>query len=426
MNIKEQCLQARDEMRHHLLNELLPFWKTHGVDREHGGYLTYFDKDGNPTGEDVKTLICQLRMIFTYSSIYRANLDPDGAFLEMAAQGVDFVLKHFWDEKFGGWYWTAQRDGTPIDKSKIMYGQSFGVYSMSEYAMASGDPRGMEMALKSYESIKVKAADVEWGGFGEFFEEDWSPKRPGVYGGDRKGYDVHMHLMEAFTNLYEATGDHTHKRETQRVINLLFNRIIHPEHGTGIAQFAFDWTPQRAILFRNVWGADRDVEDDEGRPLDNTSFGHNVEFAWLLKHAIDILGLDLAEYRGKMEKLFDHCVQWGIDWEKGGVFCEGPNHGPARERNKEFWQQAECLIGFADAYLIFREEKYWKAYHNLHRFVMDVMINHPVGEWWPLFDENNNLLWTHMAHAWKINYHTVRSAIQTERRLNKILSVLDA
>ena len=360
MNIKEQCLQARDEMRHHLLNELLPFWKTHGVDREHGGYLTYFDKDGNPTGEDVKTLICQLRMIFTYSSIYRANLDPDGAFLEMAAQGVDFVLKHFWDEKFGGWYWTAQRDGTPIDKSKIMYGQSFGVYSMSEYAMASGDPRGMEMALKSYESIKVKAADVEWGGFGEFFEEDWSPKRPGVYGGDRKGYDVHMHLMEAFTNLYEATGDHTHKRETQRVINLLFNRIIHPEHGTGIAQFAFDWTPLRAILFRNVWGADRDVEDDEGRPLDNTSFGHNVEFAWLLKHAIDILGLDLAEYRGRMEKLFDHCVQWGIDWEKGGVFCEGPNHGPARERNKEFWQQAECLIGFADAYLIFREEKYWK------------------------------------------------------------------
>ena len=127
-----------------------------------------------------------------------------------------------------------------------------------------------------------------------------------------------------------------------------------------------------------------------------------------------------------MRKLFDHCVQWGIDWERGGVFCEGPNHGPARERNKEFWQQAECLIGFTDAYLIFGEEKYWKAYYNLHRFVMDVMINHPVGEWWPLFDENNNLLWTHMAHAWKINYHTVRSAIQTERRLNKILSALDA
>jgi hypothetical protein len=27
-----------------------------------------------------------------------------------------------------------------------------------------------------------------------------------------------------------------------------------------------------------------------------------------------------------------------------------------------------------------------------------------------------------MAHAWKINYHTVRSAIQTERRLSKILA----
>lgn len=424
MDMKERCVLAHQEMKQHLFEELLPFWATRGVDKEYGGYLTYFDKDGNPTGETVKTLICQLRMIFTYSSIHRANLDPDGKFLEMAQQGVDFVLAHFWDEKHGGWLWTAERDGTPIDRSKIMYGQSFGVYSMSEYAMASGDKRGLDMAVETFNTIKVKAADVEWGGCGEFFEEDWRPKAPGVYGGDRKGYDVHMHLMEAYTNLYEATGEHKHREETQRIVNLLFNRVIHPEYGTGVAQFAFDWTPLRAILFRNVWGADRDVEEDEGRPLNNTSFGHNVEFAWLLKHTIDILGLNVDDYKERLRKLYDHCVAWGIDWERGGVYCEGPHDGPARERNKEFWQQAECLIGFADAYLVFGEQKYWDAYENIHRFVQDVMINHSVGEWWPLFDENNTLLWTHMAHAWKINYHTVRSAIQTERRLAKILAKL--
>ena len=235
----------------------------------------------------------------------------------------------------------------PLDRAKIMYGQSFGIYSLSEYYMLTGDEKALEMAIETWKCIRAQAADIEHGGFGEFFEEDWQPKAPGVYGGDRKSFDVHMHLMEAFTNLYEATKNPKHKADACAVINLLFDRMINSEFGTGMAQFAFDWTPLRAILFKNVWGSDRDVEDTEGRPLNNTSFGHNVEFAWLLKHSIDILGLDVDAYKEKMRKLYDHCVAYGIDWARGGVYCEGPNDGPARERNKEFWQQAEVMVGHA-------------------------------------------------------------------------------
>ncbi len=423
MSIRQRVEKAHKEMQHHLFNELLPFWADHGVDPEYGGFLTYLDKDGNPTGEGLKTAVCQTRMIYTYASAHRAGLGQ-GAFLDIAAQGVDFLLNHFLDHEHGGWYWTCQRDGTPEDRAKIMYGQSFAIYSLSEYAMASGDRTALEMAEETWRVLKSCAADLQYGGFGEFFEEDWSPKKPGVYGGDRKSLDVHMHLMEAFTNLYEATGHHLHKQDTQRVIDLLFERMIHPEHGTGMAQFAFDWTPLRAIIFKNVWGSDRDVEDEEGRPLDNTSFGHNVEFAWLLKHSLDILGVDVTAYKDRIRKLYDHCQKYGIDWERGGVYCEGPNEGEARERNKEFWQQAEILVGMLDAYLLFGDEKYWDAYENVHRFVMDHVINHEVGEWYPLFDENNNRLWDYMGHAWKINYHTVRAAIQSEKRLTAILAKL--
>ena len=419
--MKERCQHFLDEIQNHLNTELLPFWLTHGVDHQYGGYLTYLDRNGNPTGETLKTLICQLRMLFTASSAHRAGYG-NGEFLEQAKQGADFIIEHFWDREHGGWFWTTEQDGTPVNRSKIMYGQCFGVYAFSEYAMASGDPRGLEWAIKTYEMIEINAADNCYGGYYEFLEEDWSKKRPGVYGGDRKSFDVHMHLMEAFTNLYEATGNPRHKERTMEIITLLFKKILHPQYGTGIAQFALDWTPLRAILFRDVWGADRDVADEEGRPMDNTSFGHNVEFVWLFLHAARILGFEVEPYKETLRKIYDHAYQYGIDWEKGGIFCEGPSQGPARERNKEFWQQAECLTGFLDAYLLFRDEKYLDAYEKIHRFVMDVMINHPVGEWWPLFDENNNLLWDHMAHAWKINYHTVRAAIQTEARLLKCLA----
>ena len=419
--MKARCENLLREVQHHLHNELLPFWLTHGVDEEYGGFLTYLDKDGNATGETVKTLVCQTRMIFSASSAHRAGFG-DGKFLEIARHGVDFLLDHFWDDQYGGWFWTCDREGTPINTSKLGYGHSFGVYSLSEYAMASGDPRGFEYAIKTYEVLQTLAADNCHGGYYEFCERDWAKKRPGGYGGDRKSFDIHMHLMEAFTNLYEGTGARAYKDHTSEVIDLLFKRIIHPGFGTGIAQFALDWTPLRAIIFKDVWGADRDVDDEEGRPINNTSFGHNVEFAWLLNHTINILGLDQEPHLDGMRKLYDHCLAYGIDWDRGGVYCEGPHDGPARERNKEFWQQAECLVGMLDAYILFQDKKYLDGYENIHRFVMDHVVNHDVGEWYPLFDENNSRLWDYMGHAWKINYHTVRAMIQSEARLMKILA----
>ncbi|HOZ45949.1 MAG TPA: AGE family epimerase/isomerase [Candidatus Hydrogenedentes bacterium] len=420
MDIKERCQNLLQEVEHHLLEELVPFWLTHGLDKEYGGFLTYFDHNGTPTGETLKTLLCQLRCIFTFSSAHRAGLG-EGRFLDLARNGMDFVAKHFWDKEYEGWFWTCRQDGTPENKSKITYGHSFTVYAFSEYAMASGEQRGYDWARKAYHVLQTYVADNCHGGYYEFLERDWRKKKPGVYGGDRKSFDIHMHLMEAFTNLYEATGEPLHRARTCEMVDLIFKRILHPEYGTGIAQFALDWTPLRAILFKDVWGSDRDVEDSEGRPMNNTSFGHNVEFCWLLNHTIRTLGLDGKPYREPMRKIYDHCLAYGIDWERGGVFCEGPNDGPARERNKEFWQQAECLVGLLDAYLVLGDNKYLDAYENVHRFVMDVGINHEVGEWYPLFDEQNNRLWDYMGHAWKINYHTVRSMIQCRARLKRII-----
>jgi len=419
---KDRFVPLMQEIQHHLFDELAPFWLTHGVDEEHGGYLTYLDRQGRPTGETLKTLICQTRMIYSASAAHRHNLG-DGKFLGIARQGVEFLLRHFWDDEHTGWFWTCERDGTPVNRSKLTYGQSFAIYALSEYAMASGDARALEMAEETLQCLKTLAFDEKNGGFLEFMEEDWKPKRPGVYGGDRKSFDVHMHLMEAFTNLYEATGKQQYKDDACYVIDLIFKHILHPEFGTGLAQFSLDWQPLRQILFRDVWGADRDADDDEGRPLNNTSFGHNVEFAWLLKHSIDILDLDIEHYKPVMRKIFEHCLAHGIDWKLGGVYCEGPHDGPARERNKEFWQQAETLVGLLDACLIFGDERYLDGYENVHRFVMDVVINREVGEWFPLFDENNNMIWDHMAHAWKINYHTMRSMMQSENRMARLIAL---
>jgi mannobiose 2-epimerase len=416
-----RCDAYLDEVQNHLRDELLPFWLNHGVDEEYGGFLTYFDGQGEPTGETEKTLVCQTRMIYAFSAAHRAGLGQ-GAFLDLARGGVDFLLEHFWDEDHCGWVWTCEQDGRPLNQSKITYGQSFAIYALSEYLMASGDYRAMEWVVNTYESMQTLGADNGNGGYYEFMDRDWQPKGPGVYGGDRKSFDVHMHLMEAFTSLYEATGMPIYARRASEMLDLVHDAILHPEFRTGQAAFLLDWTPVRQILFKDVWGADRDAEDDAGRPFNNTSYGHNVEFAWLSRHTCDILGVDVAPYRDALRELYDHACEYGVDRKGGGIFCEGPHDGPAAERNKEFWQQAEAMVGFLDAYLVFGDEKYLDAYGHVHRFVMDHVINHEVGEWYPLFDSQNKRLWDYMGHAWKINYHTVRAMIQCEQRLLKITS----
>ncbi len=407
------------EVQNHLRDELLPFWASHGGDDEFGGFLTYFDGGGRATGEEVKTLICQTRMIYTFSSIHRAGLDQ-GGFLDRAQRGVEFLIEHFWDADHGGWYWSVSREGRPLNESKLAYGQSFALYALSEYGMASGDFRGMERAVETFEIFQTFAADNRHGGYYEFFERDWRKKGPGVHGGDRKSFDVHLHLMEAYTNLFEATGLPLYRDKALEMVDLIFDRVIHRDFGTGVAQFSPDWTPQRAILFEDVWGADRDVEGDEGRPINNTSYGHNVEFAWLLTHTLNVLGVNVEGYADRIRKLYDHCLAFGIDRERGGVYCEGPHDAPARERNKEFWQQAECLVGMLDAYILFGDAKYLEGYEKVHRFIMDTGINHEVGEWYPLFDAENTLISDYMGDGYKINYHTIRSMIQTEARLLKI------
>jgi len=415
------CLE---ECKNHLTTELLPFWLDRCKDDENGGFITHFDKDGNDTGEDEKSLIAQTRTVYTMSSAHRAGYG-DGRCAEYARHGVDFLIEKMWDKDHGGFFWTTNRKGQVAIDKKILYGLSFAIYCLSEYAMATGDSRGVEFAEKVFDLIKKYAADTMYGGYFEMFERNWDLCGPGPQGGDRKTLDVHMHLMEAFTNLYEATGQSIHRRTLIEDIEILTKRMLHPEYGTGIPQFTVDWKVAPQIKFDIIWGWDRFSDGGQKEHAqDNTSAGHNVEFAWLLAHATDILGSGWEDYKDVIKRAFDHGMKNGIDPEFGGVYVEGPHAGGVYDTDKEFWQQAEMMIAMLDAALRFGPDPYWDAYENVHRFVFDKMINHSVGEWWPLMSREGKLIWTHMSHSWKVNYHTIRCMIQCIKRLERLLDTL--
>ena len=422
---KEEVLQYRNEAENHLVKELLPFWTTRMRDDASGGYLTHFDRDGKDSGEDEKSLIAQTRCLYTMSSAHRAGYG-NGQCEELARHGADFLLNKMWDREHGGFYWMMDRKGDVKIDQKIIYGQSFAIYALSEYTLATGDRRGIEYAEKTFDLIQKYCVDSMYGGYWEMFRRDWTLKGPGSQGGDRKTLDVHMHLMEAFTTLYECTRLEVHRRKLLEDIDLLIYRIIHPVYKTGIPQFYKNWDVAPQIKFDIIWGWDRfSAEGQKGNATDNTCYGHNAEFAWLLLHALEILGIAPELHSDLFRIIYQHTVNNGIDTEFGGVYVEGPHSGGVYDREKEFWQQAEVLTGLLDAVILFGDQKYWDAYKNVHRFVFDKMINKGVGEWYPLMSRRGEPIWTHMGHSWKINYHTVRSMIQSIRRMDNIAAGLN-
>jgi len=414
--ITDLCVRTESYLKDHLL----PFWIERSPDKEAGGFLTHFDRDGKPTGDSTKTFLMQIRMLYTMASTHRLGYG-DGRCEELARMGADFILDHYWDDEYEGWIWIADRFGQPLYTGKIGYGQCFAIYAFSEYFLATGDPRGRDAAERTYAAVAKHMADTRYGGFLEIMKRDWQPERPGAGGGDRKSLDVHMHMMEALTTFYEMTGSPTHRRRLLEVIDLIIGRMLHPEYGTGIIQFSFDFEPLPAIMFDAEWGRDAQPEDGLAWPLNHTSYGHNVEFAWLLLHAADVLGKPWADYASVVKGSFDQCLQYGIDWELGGVYVEGPHVSATAFTEKQFWQQAEVLVGMLDAYALFGDEVYWKAFRNTFDFVFTRFVNMAAGgEWYERVDRHGKLIDDALGHDWKISYHTVRAMVQVVRRLRSL------
>ena len=88
---KKQISVCLDECRRHLTTELLPFWLNRAKDAKYGGFITHFDKDGKDAGTDEKSMLGQMRFIFSMSAAHRAGFGG-GKCAEFARHGVDFVL----------------------------------------------------------------------------------------------------------------------------------------------------------------------------------------------------------------------------------------------------------------------------------------------------------------------------------------------
>ena len=106
-----------------LLNDTLPFWTKHCVDREHGGFMMSLDRDGTVVDTD-KGVWQQGRFTWLLGELYN-NVEQREQWLELAKHGADFMDRHCFDPVDGRMWFHVTREGKPIRKRRYAFSESF-------------------------------------------------------------------------------------------------------------------------------------------------------------------------------------------------------------------------------------------------------------------------------------------------------------
>ena len=148
MNIDHYIQQYRSN----LLEDVIPFWTNHSIDKVYGGYFTCLNTTGNVFDTD-KFIWLQCRQVWCFAMLYN-QVEQRADWLEIAEKGADFLLKHGRDEK-GHWYFSVNREGKPLVQPYNIFSDCFASMAFGQLYKATGNPVYNEVAVHSFDPIPV-------------------------------------------------------------------------------------------------------------------------------------------------------------------------------------------------------------------------------------------------------------------------------
>jgi len=409
-----------------LRENIADIWYPRTIDPVYGGFLSRFDWQWNQEDDQRKGIVTQSRHVWTTIRLYERY--PDREYLKTAAlAGGKFIREKFWDPQNGGFYWLLERDGTPLENEssgeeiRQTYGTAFAIYALGSLYEVTGDPEMLDKAVEAFKWLENHAHDREKLGYFDLLTASGEPYFQPEKRQYAKGQNTTIHLLEAFTALYHVWPDSLLKTRILELKELLIGRIIDPR-GYLVQFFGADWTPvsylgmpKEAYLKVSYW--------------DHVSFGHDVETAYLLWEADQVLGgEDEQRILSVGKRLLDHALEHGWDPQNGGIPDGGFYFTEQCEivrPQKTWWAQAEML----NALLMFEEFFPEDSHHYQERalemwyYIQTYIIDGDNGGWFELGQDLNpeSRLWP-KSHIWKGAYHNSRALLNARHWIDKVQS----
>ena len=423
--ISQERFQLADEIEHSIQTELLNKWYPQAMDTVHGGFLSTFTFDFKPSGEQNKMIVSQARHVWTTARASMAYPDIQ-YFRKASAHGVAFLQNVMWDKTYGGFHTLVDRQGNVISnphEEKTAYGNAFAIYGLAANAMATKDTAALSLAKKAFLWLEHHSHDPVNKGYFQHMRRDGSviKRDQNVSTTDDLGYkdqNSSIHLLEAFTELYQVWPDPLVEARLKEMLYLIRDTIT-SEKGNLILFLQPDWTP---VSFRD---SSEDVILSHHN-LDHVSFGHDVETAYLMLEASHVVGIEHDTTTLRIaKKMVDHALVNGWDSVAGGFYDEGyyfrdkPGITILRD-TKNWWAQAEglnTLLMMAD---LFPEDdqQYFEKFRMMWSYIDKNLIDHEHGEWYAGgLDKQPQFKTALKGHIWKACYHQYRSMENCVKRL---------
>ncbi len=405
----------KDELKQEL-NEILRFWMDYTIDSVNGGFIGRIDQEGNKYPEAPKGSVLNSRILWTFSAAY--NLEHKQEYLLVAKRSFRYLADFFYDKEFGGVYWSVDYKGKPLDTKKQIYALSFAVYGLSEYYLSTKDEEARSLAIKLYEDIVKYSFDQEYGGYIEALSRDWKLiddlRLSDKDANEKKSMNTHLHVLEGFANLYRIYPDELLKQRIAELIHYFLDHIIDQD------------THHLVLFFDEKWN----------RKSNSISYGHDIEAAWLIQEAAEIIEAkpvkisDHVSYKTDREliekvkhlsvKMADAAAR-GLD-KDGGLWYERDPDTNHLIKEKHWWPQAEAMVGFYNAFELTNDLKYMDHCINSWHFIKEY-IKAPSGEWyWGINEDYTSMSSEDKVGIWKCPYHNGRACIELIKRISQLNS----
>jgi N-acylglucosamine 2-epimerase len=369
--------------RNALLDDVVPFWLKHGLDREHGGILTALDRDGTVIDTD-KSIWFQGRAAWMFATLFN-TVERKPEWLEATKSCIEFLRRHG-SAPNGKLYFTVTREGQPLRMRRYVYSEAFAAMANAAYAKASGDGRAAEDAVRSFDTYLDYS-----------FTPGRMPAKVEQATRPSKGIGPLMFCLHTAQMLRENLGDVAVRGRTctewiDESIAAIERDFVKPEH---------------EALMETIGPNGEILDHFDGRQLNP---GHAIECAWFILHEgklrndarLITLGLTILDWMWKR----------GWDSEHGGIFYFRDLRGlPVQDYwhdMKFWWPHCEAIIATLLAWQITGEAKYADRHRAVHDWSFTHFPDPQHGEWYGYLHRDGRVSVPLKGNMWKGPYHLPR------------------
>ncbi|AZE02803.1 Mannose-6-phosphate isomerase [Pseudomonas chlororaphis subsp. aureofaciens] len=285
---------------------IVPLWQGPGWNPELALPFEALDAEHAPLPPQRYRAMACARQLYLFSSLIGDGRTPLAQ--ERAAALFRSLQRHFHDAEHGGWFYSIDAQGTPLDRRKDLYTHAFIIFACAHYWAKVREPL-VESVLNA--ALKVVAERFASGDglYEAVLAEDWSSLASGPL------QNPLMHLAEAFLATLAVRDDAAVQGALLALCEGMQQRFIEPQHG---------------LMMEKPLGA----VDNWFEP------GHQFEWFFLLQSSPLLFGCPL---HASLERAFAYAEQVGVDNHSGAVSGMLSVEGDVLDPTQRIWAQAEYL-----------------------------------------------------------------------------------